>query len=442
MDIMKDRLLQLENITKSFKKGLNNNLLVLDNINFTMYEGEIIALLEKSGSGKSTLLRIISGLMQPCHGQNFFKNSLVKSAVPGIAMVFQSFALMPWLTVLENVELGLEALGIEPTLRRKKALKAIDTIGLDGFESAYPKELSGGMRQRVGIARALVVEPDLLLLDEAFSALDVLTSENLRTDIMDLWFEKQTKIKGIIQVTHNIEEAALMADRIFIFDSNPGKIKYELSVNIAHPRNAEDPKVGKLIDTIYMHMTEKRKKPSLWAIPSQQAEEELSISIGYRLPDTEISELTGLIEEIASIESEQGNVIELPDLADDLHLDIDDLFPNLEILEILRFIQVSSGKAKPTVIGKKFADADILEKKKIFAKHLISYVPLAKHIRKEIDNSENKAIHQDLVLDTLEQYFSKQEAEKIFKTVINWGRYAEVFAFDYNTGELSLENPN
>ena len=407
-----------------------------------MYEGEIIALLGKSGSGKSTLLRIISGLMNPCCGQNFFKNSLVKSPVPGIAMVFQSFALMPWLTVLENVELGLEALGIEPTLRRKKALKAIDTIGLDGFESAYPKELSGGMRQRVGIARALVVEPDLLLLDEAFSALDVLTSENLRTDIMDLWSERQTKIKGIIQVTHNIEEAALMADRIFIFDSDPGKIKYELSVNIAHPRNTDDPKVDKLIDTIYMHMTEKRKKASLFSLPTTASVEDTEISIGYRLPDTEISELMGLIEEIASTESERGNIIELPDLADDLHLGIDDLFPNLEILEILRFIQVSEGKVKPTVIGKKFADADILEKKKIFAKHLLSYVPLAKHIRVEIDQSENKAISQDIILDKLEQYFSKQESEKILKTVINWGRYAELFAFNYNAGELSLENPN
>src|SRR5579872_4506874 len=233
-------IIEVINVCKSFPKSVSQDLLVLEDINFRMYEGEIVAILGKSGSGKSTLLRIIAGLVQPSSGKIFYRGKSVHEPVRGVSMVFQNFALLPWLTVLQNVELGLEALGIDREERRERALKAIDTIGLDGFESAFPKELSGGMRQRVGFARALVVNPDILLMDEPFSALDVLTAENLRSDLMELWNEDQTPLKSILMVTHDINEAAVMADKILIFGSNPGVIRAELTVDLEHPRNEQD----------------------------------------------------------------------------------------------------------------------------------------------------------------------------------------------------------
>jgi len=266
----KQAIVEIKNVSKSFKKPDKQDLLVIENVTLTMNDGEIVALLGKSGSGKSTLLRIIAGLTAPSHGKVLYRDQTVKSPVPGISMVFQSFALLPWLTVLENVELGLEAQGLPYRERRERALKAIDIIGLDGFESAYPKELSGGMRQRVGFARALVVDPDILLMDEPFSALDVLTSETLRSDLLELWQDK-SHMRGILFVTHNIEEAVMMADRIVVFGSNPGSIRGELQVNLPHPRNSKDPKVSQLIDDVYMLMTTDRMK---------KLKREITVSLG------------------------------------------------------------------------------------------------------------------------------------------------------------------
>lgn len=430
-------LISIEQLTKTFRKSTNQDLLVLKSIDLKIYEGEIVALLGPSGSGKSTLLRIIAGLIKPSSGKISFHDTPISGPVDNVAMVFQNFALLPWLTVLGNVELGLEAKGIPKQVRRKLALKAIDTIGLDGYESAFPKELSGGMRQRVGIARALVVEPELLILDEAFSSLDILTAENLRTDIMDLWFGKQARTKSLLLVTHNIEEAVTMADRIIIFGSNPGQIKNEMQVNIKQPRNIQNPSVEKLIDDIYLAMTAKPKRTILptGGLPTAHA----AIPIGYRLPDAEESELTGLIEALAF--SYTGRSRGLPELADDLHMNIDDLFPLIEILEILNFALVNNNTITPTKTGIRFAEADILEKKQIFATNLLSHVPLARYIRSQLDAAQDHAISQDLILEKLEENLSEQEAQRVLTTVISWARYAEVFAFNYKTGELSLENP-
>src|SRR5436190_20642581 len=241
-------LLDIRGVCRSFPKGSGEDLVVLENVDLTIPSGEIVGLLGRSGSGKSTLLRIIAGLIAPSSGDARCRGETIKGPPNGVAMVFQSFALFPWLTVLQNVELGLEALGIDATERRTRALAAIDLIGLDGFESAYPKELSGGMRQRVGFARALVVHPDLLLMDEPFSALDVLTAETLRTDFLELWGEGKLPIKGVILVTHNIEEAVLMCDRILLFSTNPGRIVTEIKIDLRHPRDRQDPAFIALVD--------------------------------------------------------------------------------------------------------------------------------------------------------------------------------------------------
>lgn len=434
---MSQPILEIKNVSKSFRKAELQDLLVLDNIQFQLREGEIVALLGKSGSGKSTLLRIIAGLINPSSGEVLYRKKSVRGPVRGIAMVFQSFALLPWLTVLENVELGLEALGVSRNERRARTLKAIDTIGLDGFESAFPKELSGGMRQRVGFARALVVNPDILLMDEPFSALDVLTADNLKSDLLDLWQTKKTNTNGILFVTHNIEEAALLADRIIIFGSNPGYICAELKVELPHPRNEQDIRFRKLVEEIYTSMTTKQNDPkSIF----QRNLKHRGVDLGYRLPDADISELTGLLEGVLDMET-KGHV-NLPELADYLSLNIDDLFPLTEILEVLRFAYVAKGDLILTPAGKLFADADILERKKIFATHLMRYIPLANHIRRVLDERPGHRASKDRFLNELEDYLSEDEAERVLRIVIDWGRYAEIFAYDDNTGMLSLENPN
>lgn len=429
----KNVIFTVKDLKKTFRSSEGQELTVLESVDFTMYENEIVALVGKSGSGKSTLLRIIAGLIKPSGGQVLYHDQVVHEPVQGIAMVFQNFALLPWLTVLQNVELGLEALGVERQERRRRSLKAIDTIGLDGFESAYPKELSGGMRQRVGFARALVVNPEVLLMDEPFSALDVLTSENLRSDLIDLWLAKRTRTKGILFVTHSIEEAALMADRIIIFASNPGRIRAELKVSTPLPRDSEDPHFRKLVDDIYTLMTTSERK-------RVRTDEAQKLDFGYRLPDAGISELTGLIDALWA-EDEQSASIDLPLLAENLHLEVDSLFPLTEALEILHFATISKGDIKLTEDGKIFADATILERKKLFAKQLETHIPLAKHIRDILDNRPNHRESEDFFLAELEEHLSETEAERVLTVIIDWGRYAEIFAYDYDSGILSLENP-
>jgi len=416
---------------KSFKMSERQDLLVLEDVNFRMNEGEIVAILGKSGSGKSTLLRIIAGLVQPTQGTVFYRGKPVYGPVHGISMVFQSFALLPWLTVLQNVELGLEALGIDRDERRERALKAIDTIGLDGFETAYPKELSGGMRQRVGFARALVVNPDILMMDEPFSALDVLTADNLKSDLLDLWETKKTGIHGILFVTHNIEEATLLADRIIIFNSNPGSIRGELKVMLQHPRSDLDPRFRNQVDRVYTMMTTQT--------PAEQIEGYAPLDIGYRLPDASVAEITGLLETLNA--PENNGKMDLPVVAETLMLDIDELFPLTELLEILHFAKVSKGDITITEAGKAFVEADILERKKIFLQHLKKHVPLARYIFEQLNRHPRHRALEESFLSMLEDYLTEKEASRVLRTVIEWGRYAELFAYDYNAGVLSLENP-
>lgn len=428
---MSNTIISIENCRKTFKKASTQDLLVLDDVNFKLHDGEIVALLGKSGSGKSTLLRIIAGLVAPSSGKVFYRGQPVTKPVAGIAMVFQSFALMPWLTVLENVELGLEAQGVGREERRKRAIEAIDIIGLDGFESAFPKELSGGMRQRVGFARALVINPDVLLMDEPFSALDVLTAENLKSDLLELWQEKKTNTNGILLVTHNIEEAAMLADRIIIFGSDPGYIRAELNVTLPQPRDSATTEFRALVDKIYTVMTTGPQGKAT------RAHRERQIGLGYRLPDVEPSELSGLIETMTSFNER----IDLPELADELMMNIDDLFPLLETLEILGFAKVSDGDIQLGELVRQFDEADLQARKQMFAHCLLEKIPLARYIRRILDEKPGHRVSEERFLTKLEDYFSEKEADRVLRTMIDWGRYAEIFAYDFNTGMLSLENP-
>lgn len=431
-------LIRLEKINKTFVNSEGQPLTILENINFQLNEGEIVALLGKSGSGKSTLLRMIAGLTPPSQGQILYRDQKVLGPAKGIAMVFQNFALLPWLTVLQNVELGLEAQGIPHKIRRQQALKAIDTIGMDGFESAYPKELSGGMRQRVGFARAIVVEPDVLLMDEPFSALDILTAENLRNDLLDLWSAKRTRTKGILLVSHDIEEALLMANRIILIGSNPGRIQSQVINPLPYPRSNQSLEFRKLLDKIYtlLTMSERERLMKAKGVVSTHLKH---AEYAYRLPEVDVSELMGLLEAMESRET-HGR-IDLPELAEALHLDLSHLFPLTEILDVLRFAKISGGELLFLEAGRKLTAADILQRKQLFAKHLLNYIPLAKHIREVLDNNPNHRVSEEEFLEELETFLTDEEAQKLLKTIIDWGRYAEIFAYDYDTGIFSLENP-
>lgn len=432
---MSDPIIEVINVQKSFRTGDRQELLVLNDINLRMYEGEIVAILGKSGSGKSTLLRIIAGLIDPTQGSVNYRGKPTAGPVRGVAMVFQTFALLPWLTVLQNVELGLEAMGLPREERRERSLKAIDMIGLDGFESALPKELSGGMRQRVGFARAMVVNPDILLMDEPFSALDVLTADNLKSDLMDLWHEKKTGLNAILFVTHSIHEAIQLADRVIVFNSNPGSIRSDLRVTLPYPRSDLDPRFHNQVDRIYTLMTTQPQDEKM----KDDVTKFMVIDIGYRLPEASISEVTGLLEILNSPEH-QGKM-DLPEVADSLMLNIDDLFPLTELLEILRYAKVSKGDITITQDGREFVEADILERKKLFSVHLKRYVPLARYIYDQLERHPRHRALEENFLSLLEDYLSESEAERVLSTVIEWGRYAELFAYDYNSGVLSLENP-
>jgi NitT/TauT family transport system ATP-binding protein len=426
-------LIEIQNVGKTFKKKGLRSLHVLEEVDFNLHAGEVIALLGKSGSGKSTLLRIIAGLIKPSAGQVLYRGEPVDGPVPGLTMVFQHFALLPWLTVLENVELGLAALGVGRDERRQRALKAIDIVGLDGFESAYPKELSGGMSQRVGLARALVVEPEVLLMDEPFSALDVLTAENLRGDLLNILKDKDTKIKTVLLVTHNIEEAAMLADRILVFSTNPGQVSAEIDVTLPHPRSVQDTAFHALVDEVYGLMTQPSLEGGLAGLRHK------TIDRAYRLPNVGVSEITGLIETIAH---EYHGAIDLPELAEALHLAVDDLFPITEALEIMRFAKVSTGDIQLTTIGVSLAEADILQRKHIFAKQLMHYVPLARHIRHILDQRSDHREKAGYFLSELTDYLSEQAALEVLRILIDWARYAEIFAYDVHAEVLSLENPS
>ncbi|WP_029049675.1 nitrate/sulfonate/bicarbonate ABC transporter ATP-binding protein [Cupriavidus sp. amp6] len=403
--------------------------LVLDGVNLDLREGEIVGLLGRSGSGKSTLLRMIAGLISPTSGQLDYCGAPIKGPAEGVAMVFQTFALFPWLTVLDNVEAGLEALGVPPAERRERALAAIDLIGLDGFENAFPRELSGGMRQRVGFARALVVNPTLLLMDEPFSALDVLTAETLRTDLLDLWTERMLPIKSMLIVTHNIEEAVFMCDRILLLSSNPGAVVAEFEVPFKHRRDRLEPAFRELVDEIYAKMT---------ARPTKGVAPRNGLDIGSPLQPVSTNLMAGLIETVAA-EPYRGQA-DLPEIAATMHLEVDDLFPVAEMLGHLGFAELREGDIVLTAAGLVFNVHGTQERKALFAEHLVRRVPMAGYIRTVLAERKDQQAPRVRFEQKLEDFLSDELARQTLEAIIEWGRYAEIFSYDDHTERFSLES--
>jgi NitT/TauT family transport system ATP-binding protein len=423
-----ESIVSVENVSKSFTGAAGDELRVLDSIDLQLRAGEIVALLGRSGSGKSTLLRTIAGLIAPTAGTVRYRGQELNGANPGTAMVFQSFALMPWLTVQDNVELGLAARGIPPAQRREQALNAIDLIGLDGFESAYPKELSGGMRQRVGFARALVLQPDLLLMDEPFSALDVLTAENLRTELMSLWAGENFPTKGICIVTHNIEEAVLLADRVIVLGANPGHIRAEVPIDLDRPRDRRAATFAALVDQLYDLLT--GREPDIHLPEPTEA-----TPTAQPLPVASVGGLAGLVEIVYA----KGGRVDLPDIAAELNFEIDDLLPLVDAAAMLDLLLVAGADLTLTPVGEAFTTADIQHSKEIFAQQARHRAPLVRTICTALAASADGNLRAGFFLDLLRRGFSTTDAQQQLDTAIDWGRYAELFDYDTDTDQITAD---
>lgn len=421
-------LIELTGVCKAFQTAEGTPRTVLEQVDFALAEGEIVALLGKSGSGKSTLLRILAGLIPADAGSVVYRGREIHAPAAGIAMVFQSFALFPWLTVQQNVELGLEAQGVAPAERTRRADAMLELIGLAGFGGALPRELSGGMKQRVGIARALVTDADVLLMDEAFSALDVLTGETLRDDILALWESKRMPAKGILIVSHNIEEAVMMADRIIILSSGPGRIRSEFVIDLPRPRDADSLEVRALIDEVYGLMTMRPMQEAAGAAASTHP--------GYRLPETDVSRIEAVLTLLA--DAPFNGRADLPQLAQEAELPDEELFPTYEALGLLGLAQIEKGDISLTPLGQRYAEAEHVLRQEIFGQQLLTHVPLAAHIRHKLEQEPSGTLPEQAVLALLAEFLKADEAQQVLKVAIEWGRYGEVYEYDFHTGRLKL----
>ncbi|MFI2606507.1 nitrate/sulfonate/bicarbonate ABC transporter ATP-binding protein [Kitasatospora sp. NPDC018619] len=426
-------LLETVGLTKAYA-GAAGELPVLSGIDLTVRAGEIVAVLGRSGSGKSTLLRCLAGLIPPSSGTVRYRGAPLTGANPGTALVFQTFALLPWLTVRQNVELGLEARGVPPRERARAAAQAIDLIGLTGFASAYPKELSGGMRQRVGFARALVVEPDVLMMDEPFSALDVLTAENLRGELMELWDSGQFPTRAVVLVTHNIEEAVLMADRIVVLGTRPyGTIRETVEVALERPRDRDSAAFDERVDRVYRIMTG-RPRDTRAPGRSDPAPDRRTVA-NTPLPTAGVDGLSGLAETVAH----RGGSCDLAGLADELGLDIDDLLPQVDALDLLGFAEVHGDDLLLTETGSAYAGADVQDSRAVFAAAALE-VPLVKLIANSLGDRPGATVRAGFLRDLLGRHYTVEQTDRQLETATDWGRYAGLFGYDADRQEYRPAN--
>jgi NitT/TauT family transport system ATP-binding protein len=422
-----DAIIRAEKIEKFYAQPSQNRIQVISPTDLSILPGEILALLGPSGSGKSTMLRMLSGLSTPTAGQVYWHQTPIANAETNVSIVFQSFALFPWLTVLENVEAPLQARGVDPEERRARSMKMLDTVGLDGFEAAYPKELSGGMKQRVGFARALVVEPEVLFMDEPFSALDVLTAENLRSELLELWTNKTMPTKAVFLVTHNIEEAVLLADRIVVLGRNPGHIRTDFRVQLPQPRDRKSEPFTQLVDYIYKVLTRPDVAPAgapdHTAGPRSRDQRQMRYQM---LPHARPGGVAGLLELLL----DKGGRDDIYRLADDLAFEVDDLLPIVDAAQLLGFLKIEEGDAAITPSGTEFANSEILRQKELFRDAAVENVLLLRQIRRALESKSDHTVPEDFFLDMLDEQFSEEECLRQMETAVAWGRYAELFDYD------------
>jgi NitT/TauT family transport system ATP-binding protein len=426
-------IIQAKQIEKSFQQPDGRQIQVIAPVDFSVEPNVIIALLGPSGSGKSTLLRILSGLAAPSAGEVLWHGNPMSQSSPNVSIVFQSFALFPWLTVLENVEAPLLALGSSHFERHRRAMRALASVGLHGFESAYPKELSGGMKQRVGFARALAVEPEILFMDEPFSALDVLTAENLRGELLELWLAKKIPTRSIFIVTHNIEEAVLLADRIIVLGRNPARIRADFRVPLQHPRDRKSAAFVLYVDYIYKVMTQ----PELdLAPPSKSGHKERAPA--QMLPHSRPGGVAGLVELL----NDRGGEEDLYHIAEDLLLEVDDLLPILDAATLLSFVTAHEGDVRITPKGGAYAEADIPTRKGLFRQAVLENASLLQQMHTALEKKSDHTIPLEFFRDLLDERFTQMEVDQQIETALSWGRYAGLFTYDPERDSLHLHQPD
>lgn len=423
-------LLELRHVSQIYGTG-ERRFTAIQDVNLFLEEGEFVALLGPAGCGKSTLLRIITGLQRPSSGQVLYRGVPLTGVNPYATIVFQTFALFPWLTVQENVEVALKARGVPADLRTSRAVDLLDRVGLDGFETAYPRELSGGMRQKVGFARAMAVEPELLCLDEPFSSLDVLSAESLRGELLELWTGGDIPTKAILMVTHNIEEAIFLADRLVLMEKDPGRVIMSLKVDLPHPRHRKEAKFLEMVDRVYM------------VLAGQTLPEHLELGTApgepgrtRSLPDIAIDDLTGLLEHLSHAPQNRADIYAL---AQELQVNSDGLLRLIEAAELLGFAFVAHGDITLTPLGETFAEASIRARKEIFATR-IRRLPLFRWLIAMLKAAHNKQLEWDVIQTALELEFHAEEATRQLEIAIDWGRYAEIIAYDDASEMLFLES--
>ena len=430
-----EAIVRAEKIEKYYQQPNENRIQVISATDLEIYPGEILALLGPSGSGKSTMLRMLSGLSVPSAGRVFWHGKPIAQADVNVSIVFQSFALFPWLTVLQNVEGPLQARGVSAEERRERSMRMLDTVGLDGFEAAFPKELSGGMKQRVGFARALVLEPEVLFMDEPFSALDVLTADNLRSELLELWTKKTMPTHAIFLVTHNIEEAVLLADRIVVLGRNPGRIRTDFRVQMPQPRDRKSEPFTQLVDYIYKVLTRPEEPPA--EAPTQPAKARAPKQPRYQmLPHSRPGGIAGLLELLL----DKSGRDDIYRLADDLSFEVDDLLPIVDAAQMLGFLTIEEGDAVITPSGTEFANSEILRQKELFRDAALDHVLLLRQIRKALEAKSDRTLPEDFFLDMLDEQFTEEESLRQLETAVAWGRYAELF--DYDSGRRRFVLPD
>ncbi|MGD0301061.1 MAG: AAA-associated domain-containing protein [Bryobacteraceae bacterium] len=423
-------IIEARRIEKGFERPGGGEMQVIAPTDLSVEPGMITALLGPSGSGKSTLLRILSGLTAPTRGEVLWHGRPLAESDPNVAIVFQSFALFPWLTVLDNVEVPLLARGLSHPQRHRRALKTLGSVGLHGFENAYPKELSGGMKQRVGFARALAVEPEILFMDEPFSALDVLTAENLRGELLELWLGKKIPTRSIFIVTHNIEEAVLLADRVIVLGRHPASIRADFRIPLSQPRERSAAEFLLYVDYIYRLMTE----PDLEAAAAPTASGPAAKKPFQRLPHARPGGIAGLLELL----NDRGGKEDLYHVADELQMEVDDLLPIVEAAVLLAFATSDKGDVEITPEGKAFAEADISTRKALFRQAVLAHVALLKQMSNVLESKKDHAIPLEFFRDILDEHFARDETQREIETALDWGRYADIFEYDSSSDRLTM----
>ncbi|MEI6233209.1 MAG: nitrate/sulfonate/bicarbonate ABC transporter ATP-binding protein [Planctomycetota bacterium] len=421
-----DVLCELKNVSHEFTQPNGNPLRVLEAINLTVKEHEIIALLGPSGCGKSTILRVLAGLIKPTKGDVLYHNSAMAGQNPGAAIVFQGAALYPWMTVHQNIEIVLKAKGLGPEEIAERSRKTIDLVGLAGFEEAYPRELSGGMKQRVGIARALSVNPEILFLDEPFSQIDALTAESLRAEVLDLCGSKDRNPKSVLMVSHDIKEVVFMADRIVVLGANPGRVRTIVENKLPRPRDYRSAEVLRMVDHLHDIITgaEMPDAPETTGVASSTSTVSSIVSI-EPLPDISSSEIVGLLEYLDA----RGGKEDMYKISADTHTEFGRLLSAVKAAELLEFVDTPKRMVVLEADGQKYVRAPLDERKGIWRDRLVR-LGIFKEVVELIRRQHNQEVHRDLVLETIVFRMPFENYEKVFDTLVRWGRFGDLLAYD------------